>query len=309
MFDAMITFELYFLFNIVFTFFVEYDVDGQILPERNLPNIARNYLRNGFLIEVLPTLPLQFLPLGGDENRLYIIKLVRIVNGISLLDASKIYEGLTVYNMRRIKNLIENDDFRANLMDYDQIYLRYLMMFKYFVSTCKLIVTIMSLSYFLGVIWFIFSFELFHHQEEELETLNGQIYNTETFITTNSLDPHEPTRTDVHNMFLLMYFAYTTLSTVGFGDFNPRSDSERLFCILILMLGVGIFGLILNNFSEILLRFQSLDEDYQDEDQLNMFFDTLKNRYNHGYDIEEDLKHNIERLMRYRWMHDRNQAM
>ena len=119
MFDAMITFELYFLFNIVFTFFVEYDVDGQILPERNLPNIARNYLRNGFLIEVLPTLPLQFLPLGGDENRLYIIKLVRIVNGISLLDASKIYEGLTVYNMRRIKNLIENDDFRANLMDYD----------------------------------------------------------------------------------------------------------------------------------------------------------------------------------------------
>lgn len=49
-------------------------------------------------------------------------------------------------------------------------------------------------------------------------------------------------------MVLLMYFSYTTLSTVGFGDFNPRSDLERLFCILVLLLGVGIFGFILGNF-------------------------------------------------------------
>ena len=61
-------------------------------------------------------------------------------------------------------------------------------------------------------------------------------------------------------MVLLMYFSYTTLSTVGFGDFNPRSDYERLLCILILLLGVGIFALILGNFKEILERFQKIDE-------------------------------------------------
>lgn len=89
-------------------------------------------------------------------------------------------------------------------------------------------------------------------------------------------------------MVLLMYFAYTTLSTVGFGDFNPRSDAERLLCILILMLGVGIFGLILGNFQEILSKFQSLDDDFEDEDNLNMFFDTIKKRYNHGIDYDDD---------------------
>ena len=36
----------------------------------------------------------------------------------------------------------------------------------------------------------------------------------------------------------MMYYAFTTLSTVGFGDFHPRSNSERLFCALILFLSV-----------------------------------------------------------------------
>ena len=74
------------------------------------------------------------------------------------------------------------------------------------------------------------------------------------------MEPATSTRTNSHNMVLLMYFSYTTLSTVGFGDFNPRSDYERLLCILILLLGVGIFALILGNFKEILERFQKIDE-------------------------------------------------
>ena len=50
----------------------------------------------------------------------------------------------------------------------------------------------------------------------------------------------------------LMYFAFTTLSTVGFGDFYPQSDSERLFACVILVFGVAIFSYIMGNFIEIL---------------------------------------------------------
>ena len=73
-----------------------------------------------------------------------------------------------------------------------------------------------------------------------------------------------------------MYFAYTTLSTVGFGDFNPRSDYERLICILVLLLGVAIFGLIMGNFLEIIDKFRTLDSVIEDADELNKFFDTIK---------------------------------
>ena len=49
------------------------------------------------------------------------------------------------------------------------------------------------------------------------------------------MNPATSSRTNGHNMALLMYFSYTTLSTTGFGDFNPRSDLERLLCIMILL--------------------------------------------------------------------------
>ena len=140
--------------------------------------IAKNYLIGPFIIELIPVVPLQLLPMGGDENRLYIIKLIRIIYGISHVDPSKIYEALTLFNQERIKKILEDDYIKANSRDTDQIYLKYLMIFKYFVSTCKLMLTIMSVSYFLGVIWYIFSFEMYHHVEDELELLNENVYNT-----------------------------------------------------------------------------------------------------------------------------------
>jgi len=42
------------------------------------------------------------------------------------------------------------------------------------------------------------------------------------------------------------------LSTVGFGDFNPKSDAERIVCSVIMVAGVAIFGYVMNNFLEII---------------------------------------------------------
>jgi len=53
-------------------------------------------------------------------------------------------------------------------------------------------------------------------------------------------------------MILGTYFAFTTLSTVGFGDLAPRSDVERIACAFILMMGVAIFSVFLGNFTLIL---------------------------------------------------------
>ena len=57
-FKAMIFFEGFFSLNIIFTFFVEYDVDDQIEPVRDLLKIAKNYLKGQFIIEIIPLLPL-----------------------------------------------------------------------------------------------------------------------------------------------------------------------------------------------------------------------------------------------------------
>jgi len=46
-------------------------------------------------------------------------------------------------------------------------------------------------------------------------------------------------------MVILMYFSFTSLTTVGFGDYNPRSNVERLFISFGLLFGVAIFSYIM----------------------------------------------------------------
>lgn len=46
-----------------------------------------------------------------------------------------------------------------------------------------------------------------------------------------------------------MYFALTSLSTVGFGDYYPITDFERMLTSFVLLIGVMVFSYVLSEFS------------------------------------------------------------
>ena len=60
--------------------------------------------------------------------------------------------------------------------------------------------------------------------------------------------------TDFENVSVVMYFMFTTLSTVGFGDFNPKSELERLLMTFILIIGVACFAYIMSQLISIVLE-------------------------------------------------------
>jgi CRP-like cAMP-binding protein len=49
-----------------------------------------------------------------------------------------------------------------------------------------------------------------------------------------------------------LYFCVTTLSTVGYGDILPRNDGERLYAILLMVVGIGVYGFVIGNVAVIL---------------------------------------------------------
>lgn len=65
-----------------------------------------------------------------------------------------------------------------------------------------------------------------------------------------------------------MYFAYTTLSTVGFGDKTPRSDLERLIICMVLLVGVSLFGYILGILVGIIDEFKTFDGEIDEGNEL-----------------------------------------
>ena len=94
----------------------------------------------------------------------------------------------------------------------------------------RIICVILFLSYYLGTIWFVMT---------KHTTTSETAY---TFYNEYEADNHS----GPENMLIVVYFMFTTLSTVGLGDYNPKSEIERLFMCLILLLGVTCFSYLLS---------------------------------------------------------------
>ena len=99
----------------------------------------------------------------------------------------------------------------------------------------------------------------------------GCIDYEETYIFYNSL--HK--KSAAENTLIVAYFAFTSLSTVGFGDYHPRSDIERFVGAFILLFGVAIFSYIMGNFISILDQFKDFNKDLDDGDGLAKFFGVI----------------------------------
>ncbi len=47
------------------------------------------------------------------------------------------------------------------------------------------------------------------------------------------------------------YWAVTTLTTIGYGDITPTGIVDRIYTMIIMILGVGVYGLVIGNISRI----------------------------------------------------------
>ena len=54
-----------------------------------------------------------------------------------------------------------------------------------------------------------------------------------------------------------LYFSVTTISTVGFGDLHPKTSAGKLFTVLYIFVGVGVFVALFSQFAKALLKAES----------------------------------------------------
>tara|TARA_B110000285_G_scaffold232622_2_gene304092 strand:- start:279 stop:611 length:333 start_codon:yes stop_codon:yes gene_type:complete len=105
-----------------------------------------------------------------------------------------------------------------------------------------------------------------------------------------------------------LYYSFTSLSTIGLGDFNPRSNLERLVCSFLLLFGVAIFSYIIGTLMEIIDKYNSFNTEPGDAEalELNRFISTWEHLFNHGKPICEKSVKEIRNHFSYRWENDKN---
>ena len=132
----------------------------------------------------------------------------------------------------------------------------------------------------------------------DLEHINGQ-----TFISYYEFNKKD----DYSNFITMLIFVFSTISTIGFGYYNPRSDEERLFNIIIFFVGVTIILYLINRFIQLIMKFQLLNDNFDEGEQLTIFFDLFK-KLNGEKELDLKLKFKIMLHFDNKWNTDRNQA-
>lgn len=113
-------------------------------------------------------------------------------------------------------------------------------MLLYVYKIIRLIIIAIIITYFIGCFWWLICSNYTQNEGES------------TFI-----DYFELTNIDeFHQLTISCYYALTTLSTVGYGDFYPVSNTERIVAVIIMLLGVAFFSYIMGNFIEIISNYE-----------------------------------------------------
>jgi len=104
-------------------------------------------------------------------------------------------------------------------------------------------------------------------------------------------------------VIISLYFALTTLSTVGYGDITPISRNEQLTAVIVMLCGVAFFSYIMGNFIEIISNIHSKMGAVDRSAELDRWITSLS-RFTNYQPLPKSLHLRIEKDFNYAWLND-----
>lgn len=158
---------------------------------------------------------------------------------LKLVRLARMPRLLKLLDPERFKKVVRG--FEPAEADINQIVNRDSIMFAY--SMLRLCIILLLLTYGFGCVQYFMSDML--NSDEAVEA-------GATLIETYSMRKNS----DSDNLVTIWYFALTTLSTVGYGDYAPVSSLEMLAVVVVQLCGVAIFSFIMDSFMQLMANFQ-----------------------------------------------------
>jgi hypothetical protein len=218
--------DVVFFFDILLNFNTGFYYKGVVVMKRH--RIMLTYLRTWFLIDVLATFPYEYtfeFAMGSEENEsvqqysqapqlLRMLKLIRFLRILRLLRVLKLKKFLY-----KLDEFIVTDVLNT-VMDI-----------------LKLLVLIFFISHLLACTFYYVG---------DYESTD----NPENWIRVSGIDeiPKE------ERYMTSLYFSFSTMATVGYGDITPQTNLEKVYSILGMLIACGFTAYIIGSIGSIFNR-------------------------------------------------------
>jgi hypothetical protein len=190
--------------------------------------IASNYIKGWFTIDFLSTFPL------GEV----ITAIIQSGNGDSMeedgdaatqIRALKLLRGLRLIRLLKLARLLKLGKLLTSVEDFLNIS----------PAAFKLLILVFNVTFIahlLACFWYYVSMAEIGEYPDNW--WNGKLHLIDAPV-------------EVHYLSSL-YWAFTTMTTVGYGDLTPQTNSERTYSSLAMILGATVFGYIVGNVARII---------------------------------------------------------
>jgi Ion transport protein len=222
--------DIFFIFDLIFNFFTGYIKRGTLIMEIN--KIRRHYLKTWFVFDLISSFPtyIVIVEVFKQQNDKNVVDFVRF---IKLIRVFRLIRFLKLLKATKLKKFLS---FLENFMNANQVLNSFL----------TLIMIIAFSAHWFGCIW--------HY----VGIISLDSYSTNWMVKYGFQD-----NTVWERYVDSVYWAVTTMSTVGYGDITPSNPYERLVSIFAMLLAGSIHAYVLNKVQDIIKGSGNSSELYQ----------------------------------------------
>ncbi|CAD8179140.1 unnamed protein product [Paramecium octaurelia] len=261
---ADIVTDVLFWFDLIISFLSGYyDEEGKLVKKRKI--IFMNYLKGWFTVDLISCLPLN-----------YVLDGVQAENGNMKSQNIKLFKLLKLPRMYRLFKIIRFIDMMkylgiSEIMEFFQFNYGFSRLLSLLISVCLVI-------HLSGCLWFY------------VAAFND--FDSYTWVSRNDLT----SSTTQTKYIASIYYAFTTLTTVGYGDIHSFSSAEMIITIFLMIVGVGFYSMIVGLLSSILSQIDYKGHKLQQQQAiLNEFCIEKKISLNLREKLKETLQYSFDK--------------
>ncbi|OMJ96019.1 hypothetical protein SteCoe_395 [Stentor coeruleus] len=204
-----------FTVDIILNFLTEY-TDKKFRSILNLKLIASNYAKTWLIFDLMAQIPLGWF---GHPTAEYFLRLIRVL---------KMEKNFVLININAISNKLSGLFYKRDCRDKTQFKLK----FRYACKIAKQMLKMLFLTYFLACLWYYY-----------VDYIIRKRHTDNDFVKNFNLEEDS----EYKKIIKTWYYIFTTLATVGYGDFYATNIYEMGFAILLLIAGPTWFAFMMGS--------------------------------------------------------------